>query len=97
MSNVAAAACSSSPQASAGSITTSSPGAMPSTPATDGLDAARAVGAERHRHRRGGLPPDPPVAAVERGGDELDDDLAGRRSGVGELVDLEAGLAPGER
>ena len=46
---------------------------------SEGGDDAGAVGAE-HRRQRGSTPaPDPPVTAVERGGDEIDDGLARTR------------------
>ena len=65
--------------------------AMPSTPVTDRRDAACAVGAERHGDRRGGITPDPPVAAVERGGDEVDHDLAGAGFRAGRFVRSRSG------
>ena len=98
MSNAADAARSSSPHASAGSITTSSPDGDSRDAGAECRYAARAVRTERHGHGRRGLAPDPPVAAVEGRRHELDDDLARSGHGVGEVLDLEAGLARvGER
>jgi hypothetical protein len=57
----------------------------------------RTVRAERDRHRRTRRSPEPPVAAIECGGHELDRHLARSRHRIRELMELKTRLAPCDR
>ena len=70
-----------------GLMTTRSPIENPSTPLTERSDDAGAVRAQDARLRNGGQSlPDPDVEMVESGGSKLDEYLAGRGLGIGDVL-----------